>query len=423
MAKAAKKSFKSLREGHAENLPTHASDASAETPDSLEGKVGKRPVKAAQDGKAIADAAGKHGNAQGVELPEEDEKEKEGEDLEEGHAENLPTHPSDASNEVPDHLKNEEEEKDEDDSWSEEEDKELDKELDKLGEDAEAELEKDEVKEEDEKDEDKKEVAESEDEDKEKSDEDDDKELDVKEHLSVLTADFLSEENKLKVTTLFEAAVAATVEKRVAREKKKLQEAFSTVSKRKVGSLYKKLVGRVDAYLDYIVEEWLKDNELAIDNGLRSEISESFIGKLKGLLEDHFVEVPESKRDVLAEQASKIAELEKELNAEINKSVELSKKVQESEKEAIATSLCEGLTALDAAKFKKLIAKVDFSEKKDYSKKLEIIKESYFGKESAGATDINSSTVEEGGIEAQSSAAHADEMDVFAAAISASVKK
>ncbi len=390
-------------------LPTHSSDASAEVPDSLEGKVGKRAVKPSQDGQAIAWAAGKHGNAEAAQLPESEDKEDW--DKEEVKEEEE----KDEDKEVKEHDEKgeEEEELKEGDDWEED--------LDKMDEEVEDELKKDEVKEEDEKDEDKEEVKEDEDKDADKSEDDEDEEL--KEHLAALTAgDFLSEDTKGRVKTIFETAVRSSVQKKLSGERKKLQEAFSKVSKRKIRKMHENMAERINSYLDYIVEEWLKENSVAVEAGLRTELAEEFMSKLKNLLEDHFVEVPESKKDLLGEQAEKIEALEKELNDEINKNVDLSKKINEGEKEALVTSLCEGLTALEAEKFKKLIVAVDFSSKEQYGKKLQIIKESYFGIKSK-AGDVAGALVEEGGIEAQKSGQINDEMDHYAVAISQSLKK
>lgn len=363
------------------HLPTHPSDASAELPDSLEGKTGARPIKKEFDGKAAADNSGQHGaKSEAKEMKEEEDKEDE---------------------------KKEE--------MQEAEDKEASDDLDDLEEAAMAAMEKSE-------DEDKKEeMKESEDKEEKKEEKEEDKD-EMKEHLSAITADFLNEEMKLKVTVLFENAVKNSVNSKLETKKKKLNEAYSKVAKQKLVQIQEQLTEKIDSFLDYIVESWLEENAVAVEAGLRTELAEEFVLKLKTLLEGHFVEVPEAKRDLLTEAEQKAASLEKELNDALNKNIELKKKLNEGSQEKLIVEQSEGLTVLDAEKFRQLISTISFNEPSEYAKKLKIVKESYFGHKTEAAKDVASTLVEEGGIEKSKPVSAPSEMDVYASVISQSVK-
>lgn len=352
-------------------LPTHASDAAAEVPDSLEGKVGKRAVKPELDGQAVADKSGKHGNAEGKELPEAEDKE--------------------------------DEEKDE----LEEDLKDLESNIDAA------------LSEEDEKEEEKEEGKEE----KKEGDKEEKKDKDLEEHLAALTSgETLSEEFIKKAETIFEAAVKARVEKKVSIERSRLREAYKKVSRETIKNIHEKLVNQVNDYLDHIVESWLKDNELAVETGLKAEIAEQFMLSLRDLLKEHFVEVPESKKDLVKEQAETIAQLQKELNDEVKAAVELKKKLGEAAKEEVIKTLCEGLTALDAEKFRSLIKSISFDTKPEYEEKLCVIKESYFPKKASASVE-GTDIIVEGGLSSGQSNESRNEMDVYADAISRSVKK
>lgn len=406
-----KKSLKSLRENQ-EHLPVHGSDASEERPDSLEGKVGKRSVKAELDGEKIANASGQHGNAQGRQIPEEKE-----EELEENQ-EHLPVHPSAAGSQIPDKLKEEDEKE-----LEEEDEKELDEESDEelSEEDDKEELEEEEDKEEklDEEDE---EAKLSEEEEKE-LEEEDEKELEL--HKEALSKDEeLPEEFKKKAATIFEAAVKTATKRRAEAHKKKLAEAYKKKLAAKKKVISEALVDKVDGYLDYVVEEWLKENEVAIETGLKSEITEKFILGLKGLFESHYIEVPAEKTNVLVEQESKIGELEKELNETLNKNVELRKKLISLEKEAVIKKLSEGLTVSDAGRFSELCEGVSFEDAKAFSEKLKVIKETYFPKAPKRSSELDAEVLAEGGIQPQESTSKPkDDMDLIVDSITKMVKR
>ena len=408
------KFLRDIRESAEADLPTHASDAASELPDSLGSKVGARAVKAAHDGVKAVDstsavAAGKKKSvaAEAVE-----------DDLEEGAEADLPTHASAAGTQIPDKLS--EEDEDEKKAVAESDDSDED---DKAVTEEEDEDEKKAVAESDEEDEVKESDASlSDDDDAKLSEEEEDE---VKEAADALTKDEeLPESFKTKVSSIFEAAVKRTAKKRVEAHTKKLAESYNTklaVSKKKISET---LVNKVDGYLDYVVEEWMKENRVAVEGALRSEITEKFIVGLKNLFESHYIEVPAHKVNVVTEQESKIKKLEKELNDELVKSVELRKENIRLKKSAIIKKLTEGLTASDAAKFSELCEGVSFENSKTFGQKLKVIKETYFPKTPKSSGDIDASLLTEGGL------THTDDTpktitaaDIYAETISRLVKR
>ena len=147
------------------------------------------------------------------------------------------------------------------------------------------------------------------------------------------------------------------------------------------------LVEKVDAYMNYVVNEWMKENELAIEKGIKGEIAEDFINGLKKLFEDHYIDVPDEKYDVLEDQASKIEELEKKLNEEIGKNVEMTKENSSLKKSDILAEVASDLADTSKEKFAKLTEEVEFSNADDFRKKVETIKESYFGSKKEANSD------------------------------------
>ena len=186
----------------------------------------------------------------------------------------------------------------------------------------------------------------------------------------------LSEEFKEKAATIFETAVKT----RLAEKEKEIQAKSEKEVEEKVSAVKEELVEKVDSYLNYVVEEWIKDNQLAIDRGIKSEISEDFISGLKTLFKEHYIDVPEEKYDVLEAMAAEKEELEKKLNEEIAKNVELSKSNFSFSKEKIFSEASEGLADTETEKLKELAENIEFKDEQDFSKKLDTIKESYFPK-------------------------------------------
>ena len=199
----------------------------------------------------------------------------------------------------------------------------------------------------------------------------------------------LSEEFKEKAATIFETAVKT----RLAEKEKEMKMKSEKEVEDKVSAVKEELVEKVDSYLNYVVEEWIKDNQLAIDRGIKSEISEDFISGLKTLFKEHYIDVPEEKYDVLEAMAAEKEELEKKLNEEIAKNVELSKSNFSFSKEKIFSEAADGLADTETEKLKELAENIEFKDEQDFSKKLDTIKESYFPKtksEPSSKEDVDS---------------------------------
>jgi hypothetical protein len=245
--------------------------------------------------------------------------------------------------------------------------------------------------------EDKKESAEKEDDKKSEVKEEDkkedekvkeskEKEIDVKEHVDALVAgeDSLSEEFKTKAATVFEAAIKSKV-KEIGEE---IQADYDKKLTEETSKSKDELVETVDSYLAYVVEEWMKENELALERGIKGEIAEDFIGGLKKLFEDHYIDVPDEKYNVLEDQSSKIEELNKKLNESIEKNVELSKSNGDLKRQDIIDVAASNLAETQKEKFNKLAEEIEYSNEEDFKSKVSTIKESYFGKkESASGID------------------------------------
>ena len=214
-----------------------------------------------------------------------------------------------------------------------------------------------------------------------------------KEEVDALVGDAdLSEEFKQKAATIFETAIKAKVKE----ESQRLQGEYETKLKEDTETQKAELVEKVDSYLNYVVEEWMQENKIAIERGIKGEIAEDFIGGLKKLFEDHYIDVPDEKYNVLEDQASKIEDLEKKLNEEIEKNVELNKSNGELKREDIAKAVSADLTDVEKEKFNKLAEEVEYSNEEDFTTKVTTIKESYFGKQEAKSNDIDDVAVSDG---------------------------
>ena len=213
-------------------------------------------------------------------------------------------------------------------------------------------------------------------------------ELDVSADVDALVKDEdLSEEFKNKATTIFEAAVKA----KITEHKEKLNAEFDKKLEESIESEKEKLSEKVDTYLSYVVEEWMKENSIAIERGIKGEIAEDFITGLKKLFEDHYIDVPDEKYDVLEDQSSKIAGLTEQLNKEIQKNAELSKKTGEYKRNDIINEVSSDLADSQKEKFSKLSEEVEYSDEEEFKSKLKTIKESYFGVKKS-ETDIDDVT-------------------------------
>ena len=211
------------------------------------------------------------------------------------------------------------------------------------------------------------------------------KDVDVKEHIDALTSgeSDLSEEFKQKAATIFEAAITSKV-KAISEE---MQADYNKKFDEEVSKAKTDLVEKVDAYMNYVVNEWMKENELAIERGIKGEIAEDFINGLKKLFEDHYIDVPDEKYDVLEDQASKIEELEKKLNEQIANNVEMNKENSSLKRTDIIAEVASDLADTSKEKFAKLTEEVEYSNADDFKKKCETIKESYFGNKKEANSD------------------------------------
>ena len=221
-----------------------------------------------------------------------------------------------------------------------------------------------------------------------------DSELDIKADVDALIGDAdLSEEFKEKAATIFETAIKAKVKE----ESQRLQGEYETKLKEDTEAHKADVVEKVDSYLNYVVEEWMQENKIAIERGIKGEIAEDFIGGLKKLFEDHYIDVPDEKYNVLEDQASKIEDLEKKLNEEIEKNVNQNKTIGELKREDIAKAVSADLTDVEKEKFNKLAEEVEYSNEEDFTAKVKTIKESYFGKkDEAKSNDIDDVAVSDG---------------------------
>ena len=218
--------------------------------------------------------------------------------------------------------------------------------------------------------------------------------LDIKSDVDALIGDSdLSEEFKQKAATIFETAIKSKVKA----ESKRLEGEYEEKLKENTESHKAEMVEKVDSYLNYVVEEWMKENQIAIERGIKGEIAEDFIGGLKKLFEDHYIDVPDEKYDVLEDQASKIEDLEKKLNEEIEKNVEMNKANSELKRQDIIDEASADLADTAKEKFNKLAEEVEYSNEEDFRTKVKTIKESYFGaKEEAKSNDIDDVAVGDG---------------------------
>lgn len=208
--------------------------------------------------------------------------------------------------------------------------------------------------------------------------------LDIKSDVDALIGDSdLSEEFKQKAATIFEAAIKSKVKA----EAQRLEGEYETKLKENTESHKAEMVEKVDSYLNYVVEEWMKENQIAIERGIKGEIAEDFIGGLKKLFEDHYIDVPDEKYNVLEDQASKIEELEKKLNESIEKNVELNKANGELKRQDIIDENSEDLADTAKEKFNKLAEEVEYSNEDDFRTKVKTLKESYFGKKEVKQDD------------------------------------
>ena len=201
--------------------------------------------------------------------------------------------------------------------------------------------------------------------------------INVKEDVSALiSGEDLSEEFKIKAATIFEAAVKSKIRSEVER----MEESYAVQLEEATEVVKEELSEKVDGYLSYVVEEWMRENEIAVERGLKGEIAEDFISGLKQLFEDHYIDVPDEKYDILEAQSEKISELEEKLNTSIEENVERRKVVESLTRDAIMHEMSEELTVTEMEKFKSLTEELEFVSEESFRQKLDTLKEGYFPK-------------------------------------------
>ena len=210
---------------------------------------------------------------------------------------------------------------------------------------------------------------------------------------ALLQGEELSEEFQNKAKTIFETAIKT----KVAEIKEELQESYATALVEELDKIKEGLTERVDAYLEYVSDEWMQENALQVEAGLKTEMTESFLEGMKSLFEEHYVTIPEEKYDVLNSMVDKLDEMESKLNEQIDRNVALNRRLAESTADGVFASVAEGLADTQKEKLATLAENVEFESETDYREKLEKLKESYFpSNKTTSAPSAHSETISEG---------------------------
>ena len=235
-------------------------------------------------------------------------------------------------------------------------------------------------------------VAEATDETEEEVQETVEAEFSVEEDVNALFAgEELSEEFQDKARTIFETAIKSKVEE----VKEQIQVQYQAQLVEEVAAVKTELTERVDSYLEYVAQEWLEENQLAIEHGLKTEMTESFLNGMKSLFEDHYVSIPEEKYDVIESMVDKLYEMESKLNEQIDKNVALNKRLAESTADVIFAEVAEGLAVTQKEKLASLAENVEFDSEETYREKLVTLKNSYFSENATSAQRDAAETVVE----------------------------
>ena len=243
--------------------------------------------------------------------------------------------------------------------------------------------------------------------------------IDVEEDLTaLLEGEELSEEFQNKARTIFEAAIKT----KISEVKSELQEQYEKTIVEEVASVKAELAERVDAYLEYVSDEWMSENKLAVEAGLKTEMTDSFLTGMKSLFEDHYVTIPEDKYDVLNSMVEKLDEMEGKLNEQINKNVALNKRLAESTSDVILADVSEGLAVTQKDKLATLAENVEFDGEDNYREKLVTLRNSYFPA-NPGAPKTKTENLSEGAETGHQQPAVTGSMESYLKAISRSVKK
>ena len=235
--------------------------------------------------------------------------------------------------------------------------------------------------------------------------------------LSPIFGEDLSEEFRDKATAIFEAAVIARVNDEMEKVAESLEEKYAE----EFATYKEDLVEKIDAYLNYVVEGYLEENKLAIENGLRNEIAEDFMSGLKALFKEHYIEVPEEKYDVIGELQVKVTELEESLNGQINSNVGLNSELTELKKKMIIKEMSKDLADTEVNRLSKLLEGVEFDNVDLYKEKVSVIKENYFPRDAVVKESAKQALIEETGTEAHTGGN--DVVSTYAQALSRTIKR
>ena len=208
---------------------------------------------------------------------------------------------------------------------------------------------------------------------------------------ALLEGEELSEDFTNKARTIFEAAIRS----KIAEMKEQVQSEYEDNLIEQVQSIKEELTDRVDSYLEYVADEWVAENQLAVENGLKTEMTESFLNGMKSLFEDHYVSIPEEKYDVIESMVDKLDEMEGKLNEQIEKNIALNRRLAESSSDVVFAEVTEGLATTQKEKLATLVENVEFESETDYREKLVTLKESYFPS-NAGSQRDKSENLSEG---------------------------
>jgi len=208
---------------------------------------------------------------------------------------------------------------------------------------------------------------------------------------ALLEGEELSEEFQSKARTIFEGAIRS----KVAEIKEELQESYATALVEELDKIKEGLTERVDGYLEYVADEWMQENQLQVEAGLKTEMTESFLEGMKSLFEEHYVTIPEDKYDVLNSMVDKLDEMESKLNEQIDRNVALNRRLAESNADGVFAAVSEGLADTQKEKLASLAENVEFESETDYREKLETLKESYFPSKASAPKNTSENLSEE----------------------------
>jgi regulator of replication initiation timing len=236
--------------------------------------------------------------------------------------------------------------------------------------------------------------------------------------LSPIFGEELSEEFREKATSIFEAAVIARVNNEMEKVAEALEEKYAEDF-----AVYKEgIVEKIDSYLNYVVESWMEENKLAIENGLRTEIAEDFMSGLKALFKEHYIEVPEEKYDVIGELQAKVTELGESLNSQLESNIGLNTEVSDLKKKLIIKEMSKDLADTEVSKLTKLLEGVDFGNEGIYKEKVSVIKENYFPRDAVIKETAKQALIEDNDGQADFSSSN-DVVSTYAQALSRTIKR